>query len=143
MGDEKKPVPSHDHPHAQGVVHPLKAYDQIAQWERVWTEAIAFAWKDWDAGEHGFREKLKADPRAAVREKFGFSFPDDCELVVREGKSTDWKWHEDSMSWSHPRAISHLALTLPFRPDKPDDRAVALSNYVATGQSMPFTCCFC
>jgi ribosomally synthesized peptide (two-chain TOMM family) len=130
-------------PHVRSLVHPLKAYDQIAQWERVWVEAIALAWKEWDAGPKGFRERLQADPAAAVKKEFGFIFPEDCKLEVKEGSPKDWEWDKVARAWKHPHAVSRLVLTLPCRPENPEDGPLALANYVATGQSMPFTCCCC
>ncbi len=133
----------HNDPHTRSLVHPLKAYDEMAVWERVWTEAVALAWKDWDQGALGFRERLKKDPRGAVLKEFGFNFPEDCVLEVVEGAESDWEWDPTARVWKHPHAATHLTLTLPFRPTAPDDRPIALANYVATGQSMPFTCCCC
>jgi ribosomally synthesized peptide (two-chain TOMM family) len=131
-----------DDAHAKAVVHPLVQYDKIAQWERVWTEAIALAWREWDQ-PNGFKEKLQADARGAIRTQFGFMFPGDCELEVKVGNKGDWSWDEEARVFRHPRAVSHLTLTLPFRPEEAEDRPMALANYVATGQSMPFTCCCC
>ena len=129
-------------PHIQSLVHPLRAYDQIAQWERVWVESVALAWKEWDV-PGGFRERLTKDPRAAVLKEFGFHFPKDCVLEVKEGTVADWEWDPVARTWKHPHATTRLTLMLPFRPALADDRPIALANYVATGQSMPFTCCCC
>ncbi|MBV9947460.1 MAG: BMA_0021/BMA_0022 family TOMM bacteriocin [Myxococcales bacterium] len=130
-------------PHVKSLVHPFKAYDQIAQWERVWAEAIALAWKEWDKGPNSFRERLKKNPREAVRKEFDFVFPEDCNLAVEEGSPEDWEWDDASRMWKHPHAVSQLTLTLPCRPKNVEDAPIALANYIATGQSMPFTCCCC
>jgi ribosomally synthesized peptide (two-chain TOMM family) len=124
--------------HHKSLVDPLHAYDQIAKWERVWTEAVALAWKEWDK-EGGFRGRLRADPRAAILQEFGFQLPKDVDLTVEEG--TVEPVMKGDRSWAHPRALAHLKLTLPRPPKDANDQAIALSHYVASGQSMPFTCC--
>jgi ribosomally synthesized peptide (two-chain TOMM family) len=119
------------------LVDPMKAYDEIARWERVWIEVVALAWKD-----PVFRKSLLAhggkDARAVINKKFNFELPKDVELkVVQAGpKLKSWDANKE-----HPRALTVLTLVLPRAPAAPEDHAIALSRYVASGHSMPFTCC--
>jgi ribosomally synthesized peptide (two-chain TOMM family) len=120
------------------TVDPIKAYDEIAKWERIWIEVVALAWKD-----PSFKSQLLADggkhARQVILSKFNFQLAEDVQLnVVEAGKDSHWDSKE--LIWKHPRAVSTLTLTLPKTP-KLDDQAVALSHYFASGQSMPFTCC--
>ncbi|HZU85332.1 MAG TPA: BMA_0021/BMA_0022 family TOMM bacteriocin [Polyangiaceae bacterium] len=125
--------------HDKILVDPLKAYDQIAKWERVWAEAVALAWRQWDQA-NGFKDALLADPRKAILDRFGFQLPLDVDLRVEVSKQPA-DYDKGTESWQHPRAVSHLTLTLPKPPAKVEDQAIALSHYVASGRSMPFTCC--
>lgn len=120
-------------------VDPLNAYDEIAKWERVWVEVVALAWKD-----STFKGKLLAEggkhARTVIKDEFHFQLATDVQLnVVEADKATEWD--KATLMWKHPRAVSTLTLTLPKAPPKTEDQAVALSHYLASGQSMPFTCC--
>jgi ribosomally synthesized peptide (two-chain TOMM family) len=120
-----------------GVVDPLGAFDEIAKWERVWIETVALSWKDGD-----FRKSILdnggANARAVIKNKFGMELPGDVELKVVAAGPHHSSWEKDK---KHPRAVTVLTLVLPTAPTKLEDHAIALSQYVASGHSMPFTCC--
>jgi ribosomally synthesized peptide (two-chain TOMM family) len=119
------------------VVDPLKAYDEIARWERAWIETVALAWKD-RAFRTSILEKGGANAKAIIFDKFKVELPGDVELKVVEADSKQSTWDTQK---KHPRAVTVLTLVLPAAPAKVEDHAIALSQYVASGHSMPFTCC--
>jgi ribosomally synthesized peptide (two-chain TOMM family) len=119
------------------LVDPLKAYDELAKWERVWIEVVALAWKDAD-----FRKALLEDEgkgaRALIKGKFHFELPPDVEVRVVAASPQEKSWDNHK---THVRAMTQLRLVLPTPPAVAADHAIALSHYVAAGLSMPFTCC--
>jgi ribosomally synthesized peptide (two-chain TOMM family) len=120
-----------------GVVDPLGAFDEIAKWERVWIETVALSWKDRD-----FRKSLLvkggANARAIIKKKFGLELPGDVQLKVVAAGPKHASWGKNK---KHPRAVTVLTLVLPTAPPELADHAIALSQYVSSGHSMPFTCC--
>jgi ribosomally synthesized peptide (two-chain TOMM family) len=118
-------------------VDPLKAYGEIGQWERVWIEVVARAWKD-----QKFRDDLLANSganaRGVINAAFQFQLPSDVNLKVVAAGPQHKSWDKDK---DHPRSLTELTLILPAPPASPGDHAVALAHYVASGRSMPFTCC--
>jgi ribosomally synthesized peptide (two-chain TOMM family) len=120
-----------------GPVDPVKAYGEIGQWERVWIEVVALAWKD-----KKFRDDLLANgganARGVIDSVFHFQLPSDVNLkvVAVAPHHKTWDKHKE-----HARALTELTLVLPEPPAAPADHAIALAQYVASGHSMPFTCC--
>jgi ribosomally synthesized peptide (two-chain TOMM family) len=120
-----------------GVVDPLGAFDEIAKWERVWIETVALSWKD-DKFRKSLLDDGGAKARTIIKKKFGLELPSDVELKVVAAGPQHLSWDKDK---KHPRAVTVLTLVLPSAPAKLEDYAIALSQYVASGHSMPFTCC--
>jgi ribosomally synthesized peptide (two-chain TOMM family) len=131
----------------------LPAFEFNALWRSAWLRAIACAWRDED-----FKRRLLQAPthegtapstKQALGEA-GLSFPDFfnklLEIEVKE-------LHEDSdksfqpvkqgNGWKHfgSDLRARLTLTLPPRPERAEDFALALADYDAGGRVYPFSFC--
>jgi ribosomally synthesized peptide (two-chain TOMM family) len=91
-------------------------------WQVVWLKAVAKAWRD-----KSFEEKLKKDPRQALKEDFNFEFPQDVNftLTTAEEAGTDAAARGGHFQASNPNM--NLRMHLP-PPPSDNEQAVALAN---------------
>lgn len=124
---------------------PVSGLDTTIQWQMVWLEAIALAWRD-----EQFKQQLLTDPRATLRRYFNFDLGPYVKLTVREASPPPadadphpahklahafggWDPAQDPLT-------SEMIMALPPKP-RTEDQGVALSFYNASGRAYPFTCC--
>lgn len=111
-------------------------------WQVIWPRAIALAWEDAD-----FHAQLKADPRAAIRDKFGYHLMDDLDLTIEDAPAD--ATFDLSQATNAPDAerdpwekLPHMKLTLCIPPAPAVElQGVAITSYQDTGRTYPFSCC--
>jgi ribosomally synthesized peptide (two-chain TOMM family) len=131
----------------------LPAFEFNAIWRSVWLRTVARAWRDED-----FKSRLVGAPtddgtspstKAALGEA-GLSFPEFfnklIEIEVKEYEGDDLKNYRANPKgngWKHfgSDLRCRLTLTLPPKPDDPQDFAIALADYEAGGRVYPFSFC--
>ncbi|MEY8829758.1 BMA_0021/BMA_0022 family TOMM bacteriocin [Sedimentitalea sp. XS_ASV28] len=118
------------------------ALESTMHWQVIWPRAIALAWED-----PGFHAQLKADPRTAIREKFGYHLMDDLDLTIEDApedarfdpKQATNSPDEERDPWA---ALPHMKLTLCIPPAPPVElQGIAITSYQDTGRTYPFSCC--
>ena len=122
------------------------SWQKMLGWQTTWARVIAYAWQD-----EAFRARLldkKTDMRVLLREEMGYELPVDLDLTVVEvkqgqqspdgGSTYGWqKMPNGTEKWVLPR----MKLYMPLPPPPPVEmQAVALSSYLDTGKTYPFTC---
>lgn len=127
---------------ALGQDYAAGALESTMHWQVIWPRAIALAWEDAD-----FHAQLKADPRAAIREKFGYHLMDDLDLIIEDAPAdaqfdmaqamyTEGEEHDP---WA---SLPNMKLTLCIPPAPPVElQGVAITAYQDTGRTYPFSCC--
>lgn len=118
------------------------ALESTMHWQVIWPRAIALAWEDAD-----FHAQLKADPRAAIRDKFGYHLMDDLDLTIEDAPEN--ATFDMSQATNAPDAkrdpwssLPHMKLTLCIPPAPPVElQGVAITSYQDTGRTYPFSCC--
>jgi len=118
------------------------AFEATLHWGVIWPRAIALAWEDPD-----FHAALKADPRGAIREKFGYELMPDLDLTVEDAPpeaafDPDLATLHDGKAGDPWSKMPNLKLTLAIPPKPaPELQAVAITSYQDTGRTYPFSCC--
>ncbi len=113
--------------------------DETSQWSMIWPLVVAEAWTNED-----FKQQLLENPRRAVMMLFGFEFPENLDLIVKDARMVEgagWTPNRNARygyEWLLP--ASQVVLWLPPRPEE-GQREVALASYILSGQIYPFTCC--
>lgn len=95
-------------------------------WQMAWYKAVGLAWS-----RPELERELLQDPRGFLEARCGYELPEGISLEVRPYGAGS----------GHEQRPMHLTLTLPPRPGRPEDAAVALSDYMSAGQELPGTCC--
>lgn len=84
--------------------------------------SIGLAWRDED-----FEKEFKANPKKAMKAKFGYKFPFDLDFDVKKD-NTKYNWTSATTGgWSGPNNV--LSMKLPPKPDRQEDVADALAAY--------------
>jgi ribosomally synthesized peptide (two-chain TOMM family) len=98
-------------------------YHQFLEYRAVIIQAIAVAWHD-----EAFRARLKANPKEALLERFGYRYPFNLGLKVQLDTS---KWTLVTNGGWTTLENNVLELVLPPAPEKREEYAVALAAYNA------------
>lgn len=98
----------------------LTSYTTFTNFRAVILSAIATAWIDSD-----FRTLLKEEPKRALKEKFGYNFPYDLELICNPDSAD----YEPALvnDWV-AKHFSSIEIVLPPAPAE-EQRGVALAEY--------------
>ncbi len=111
------------------------ALESTLHWQVIWPRAIALAWED-----PRFHAALKADPKKAIKDTFGYKLSDNLDLEIVDAPADD-KYDEAAAAdpWHN---LPQLKLTLSIPPKPPAEiQAVAITTYQDTSRTYPFTCC--
>jgi ribosomally synthesized peptide (two-chain TOMM family) len=100
----------------------LPSYNDFLQYRAVIVQAIAVAWHD-----PQFLDRLLADPKKALHERFGYDYPMHMTLKVHADSAT---WTPTSNGGWTTSQVNTLELVLPPAPPS-DQVAVALAAYNA------------
>ncbi len=124
--------------HPVGPEGPLLGIRDSMKWQDAWMLAIAIAWSD-DA----LKEELIREPRKFFKERCAFNLPSGLTFKVTTMPTHDS--HGNNTGWDPERRMWYLKNTevTMYLPPAPDlqDQAIALSAYLATGRTYPFTIC--
>ncbi|MEP3332567.1 BMA_0021/BMA_0022 family TOMM bacteriocin [Sedimentitalea sp.] len=118
------------------------ALESTMHWQVIWPRAIALAWEDSE-----FHAQLKADPRKAINEKFGYHLMDDLDLTIEDAPAdATFDLSQATNSADAERdpwaSLPHMKLTLCIPPAPPVElQGVAITSYQDTGRTYPFSCC--
>lgn len=118
------------------------ALEATMHWGVIWPRAIALAWED-----SAFHAELKANPRKAIMDKFGYELMPDLDLTVEDAPAeaafdpscATLKDGKAGDPWSKMPQLK-LTLAIPPKP-APELQAVAITAYQDTGRTYPFSCC--
>lgn len=107
-------------------------------WQDAWIMAIALAWSD-DA----LREELKSDPAAFFKQHCNFNVPESLTIEVLDSPDADSQgvapgWDPETGIWYLRNTVVQMYLP---PPPPVEQQAIAMSAYVATGRTYPFTVC--
>lgn len=128
-------------------LHPSQTNSELyLHWIGTWNKAVAESWRDPE-----FAKALVANPKEALREKFGFVFREKMTLIVEpvekgsadeDGNPHGWTTGADGPGgWHLP--CTEVRMFLPPPPEASEE-AVAVMAYWETGQALPFsTLCLC
>lgn len=111
----------------------LPEYESLLEFQEVYLQAIALAWKDED-----FKQELLNDAETALGKAFGYKNPWSVKLSVVMPNDREAGWNSDQNRWYLPRNTIHIGL--PKKPDK-DEQTMALAAYNNAGPTYLFTCC--
>ncbi|TKC86002.1 hypothetical protein FAZ69_22100 [Trinickia terrae] len=104
-------------------------YQQFLEYRAVIIQAIAATWHD-----EAFRERLKANPKEALRERFGYRYPFKLALKVNFDTA---EWTPVSNGGWTALENNSLELVLPPAPARREQYAAALAAYNAKHISLP------
>jgi len=86
------------------------AASSTQQFGKIWPQCVARAWQDTE-----FREALKRDPAATLREVYQFAFPGSVKLEIVEGSEAAQAANADTLRMVIPPApsmeLQQVALT--------------------------------
>ncbi|WP_437678783.1 BMA_0021/BMA_0022 family TOMM bacteriocin [Sorangium sp. So ce131] len=123
---------------AAGPEDPLHGIRSALKWQDAWMMAIALAWSDKD-----LEDALIGDPVTFFAVHCNYRVPDGITLTVsrmdadtKDAMGRKPGWDPANHIWFLKK--SELTMYLPPKPDQ-SHQAVALSAYLATGRTYPFT----
>jgi hypothetical protein len=92
------------------VITTNNAAISIQQFGRIWPQCVARAWQDTE-----FREALKRDPVATLRESYQFSLPTGLKMEILEGNEPAPAARADTLRMVIPPppavAVEEIAIT--------------------------------
>jgi ribosomally synthesized peptide (two-chain TOMM family) len=98
-------------------------YQQFLEYRAVIVQAIAVAWHD-----EAFREHLKANPKAALLERFNYRYPFNLDLRVQFDSSA---WTPQKNGGWTTLENNALEVVLPPAPAQREQYSIALAAYNA------------
>lgn len=131
----------------------LPAFEFNSMWRSAWLRAIARAWKDAGFADRLFRaptEDGTAPETKLALGEVGLSFPEFfnnlIEIEIKPYEESEAKQYEAGQQGNGWKHFGHdlrarLTITLPPKPEQPEDFALALADYDAGGRVYPFSFC--
>lgn len=96
-------------------------YDRFLAYRAAIMQAIALAWRD-----PAFREKLIADPKRALKEGVGYTFPFNMDIAVLVDNDV---WEPDTVGDWRVIEQDHIEMVLPPAPEEAEQlQALAAFN---------------
>lgn len=124
--------------HPVGPEGPLKGLRDSMKWQDAWMMAIAIAWSN-----EALQQELIQEPRKFFKERCDFDLPPGLTFKVittpeKDSEGNRTGWDPEKKLWYLKN--TEVTMYLPPAPAL-QDQAVALSAYLATGRTYPFTLC--
>ncbi|HYH95735.1 BMA_0021/BMA_0022 family TOMM bacteriocin [Hyalangium sp.] len=100
----------------------MNSTTKSSDWQVVWLKAVAKAWRD-----KSFEEKLKKDPRQALKDAFNFEFPQDVNFTLTTAAEAGKDASAPGGHFQASHSNMHVRMHLP-PPPADHEQAIALAN---------------